>query len=190
MTRPVAMTVADPRVEEAANAVVAFAVTLSRTATAQVTVDYTTRDGSAQADSDYTAKSGTLTFQAGESSKTIEVAVLDDSHDEGEETFTLALSNASGAADRDPREDGPSTVAAVNPSASPAGVRDRRSAGCRCRAARTPLRQLPLEVLVPVDAQLGAVGEVRAEPQEGAEVLVHRAEVEVVAHRRRTGQPR
>ena len=88
---PAAMTVADARVEEAANAVVAFAVTLSRMATAQVTVDYTTRDGSPQAGSDYTAKSGTLTFQAGESSKTIEVAVLDDSHDEGQETFTLAL---------------------------------------------------------------------------------------------------
>ena len=88
---PAAMTVADARVEEAANAVVAFAVTLSRMAPAQVTVDYTTRDGSPQAGSDYTAKSGTLTFQAGESSKTIEVAVLDDSHDEGQETFTLAL---------------------------------------------------------------------------------------------------
>ncbi len=59
---PAAMTVADARVEEAANAVVAFAVTLSRTATAQVTIDYTTRDGSPQAGSDYTAKSGTLTF--------------------------------------------------------------------------------------------------------------------------------
>ena len=39
---------------------------------------------------DYTAASGTLTFQAGESSKTIEVAVLDDDHDEGEKTLTLS----------------------------------------------------------------------------------------------------
>ena len=45
---------------------------------------------------DYTAARGTLAFAAGESSKTIEVGVLDDAHDEGEETFTLALSNASG----------------------------------------------------------------------------------------------
>ena len=44
---------------------------------------------------DYTAVSDTLTFAAGESSKTIEVAVLDDSHDEGEETLTLTLSNPS-----------------------------------------------------------------------------------------------
>ena len=43
----------------------------------------------------YTAASGTLTFQAGESSKTVEVAVLDDAHDEGEETLTLTLSNPS-----------------------------------------------------------------------------------------------
>ena len=100
------MTVADARVEEVANAVVPFAMTLSRTATAQVTVDYTTRDGSAQAASDYTAKSSTLTFQAGESNKTIEGAVLDDSHDEGEGTFTLTLSNASGRGSRTPRRPG------------------------------------------------------------------------------------
>ena len=94
---PAAMSVSDARVEEAVGAVVAFAVTLSRAASDQVTVDYRTRDGSAQAGEDYEAASGTLTFQAGESSKTIEVTVLDDAHDEGEETFVLALSNASGA---------------------------------------------------------------------------------------------
>ena len=94
---PAAMSVSDARVEEAAGAAVAFAVTLSRAASDRVTVDYQTRDGSAQAGEDYRAASGTLTFSAGEASKTIEVTVLDDAHDEGEETFTLALSNASGA---------------------------------------------------------------------------------------------
>ena len=94
---PAAMSVSDARVEEAAGAAVAFAVTLSRAASDRVTVDYRTRDGSAQAGEDYRAASGTLTFSAGEASKTIEVGVLDDAHDEGEETFTLALSNASGA---------------------------------------------------------------------------------------------
>ena len=94
---PAAMSVSDARVEEAVGAAVAFAVTLSRAASDRVTVDYRTRDGSAQAGEDYEAASGTLTFAAGASTKTIEVAVLDDAHDEGEETFTLALSNASGA---------------------------------------------------------------------------------------------
>ena len=85
------MSVSDAKVEEAVGAVVAFAVTLSRAASARVTVDYRTRDGSAQAGEDYEAGSDTLTFSTGASTKTIEVAVLDDVHDEGEETFTVAL---------------------------------------------------------------------------------------------------
>ena len=92
---PVGISVADARVEEGADAVLAFAVTLSRAASAALTVDYATADGSAHAGDDYRAASGTLTFAAGESSQTIEVAVLDDAHDEGEETLTLTLSNAS-----------------------------------------------------------------------------------------------
>ena len=92
---PVGISVADARVEEDAGAVLAFTVALSRAASGTLTVDYATSDGSAQASVDYTAASGTLTFQSGESSKTIEVAVLDDAHDEGEETLTLTLSNAS-----------------------------------------------------------------------------------------------
>ena len=92
---PVGVSVADARVEEGAGAVLAFAVTLSRAATSAFSVDYATSDGSARAGEDYTAASGTLSFQAGESSRTIEVAVLDDAHDEGEETLTLRLSNAS-----------------------------------------------------------------------------------------------
>ena len=92
---PVGISVGDARVEEAEGALLAFAVTLSRAAGGALTVDYNTADGSAQAGVDYTAASGTLTFQAGESSRTIEVAVIDDDHDEGEETLTLTLSNAS-----------------------------------------------------------------------------------------------
>ena len=71
-----------------AGAVLAFAVTLSGAASRTVPVDVTS-DGSAQAGEDYTAMSGTLTFEAGESGKTVEVAVLDDAHDEGRETLTL-----------------------------------------------------------------------------------------------------
>ena len=55
----------------------------------------------------------------------------------------------------------------------------------------TPLRQLSLQILVPVDAQLGVVREVRAELQEErSEVVVHRVDVVVVHHRRRVHQPR
>ena len=94
------ISVADARANEGVGATVAFEVSLSRAFTGtehQVTVDYATADGTATAGEDYTATSGTLTFAAGESSKTVSVTVLDDSIDEGEETFTLRLSNATGA---------------------------------------------------------------------------------------------
>ena len=95
---PVAIEVADARVREAADAVLEFEVSLSRTAGGPVSVDYATADGTAKAGEDFTAASGTLTFAAGETVKTVSVAVLDDAHDEGEETMKLLLSNATGGA--------------------------------------------------------------------------------------------
>ena len=60
-------------------------------------MDYATADGSAEAGDDYTAASGTLSFAAGETSKAISVAIDDDIDNESDETFTVTLSNASGA---------------------------------------------------------------------------------------------
>ena len=66
---------------------------------AKVTVQYETRDGTATvADRDYVATRGTLTFEPGETRKTVVVQVRPDRHDEGEETMTLVLSSATGAA--------------------------------------------------------------------------------------------
>ena len=93
---PAALSVADASVDEGPGVTLDFAVTLDRERHAAVTVDYATSDGTATAGSDYTAASGTLTFASGETSKTVSVAVLDDSHDEGSETMTLTLSNATG----------------------------------------------------------------------------------------------
>ena len=98
---PVAVTVADAKVDEGPGATLDFVVTLSRGATETVTVDYATADGTATAGDDYTAASGTLSFAAGETQRTVSVTVLDDAHDEGEETMKLVLSNASGARIRD-----------------------------------------------------------------------------------------
>ena len=94
---PAALSVADASVDEGPGAVLDFAVTLDRERHAAVTVDYATSDETATAGSDYTATSGTLTFGAGETSKTVSVPVADDSHDDDGETLTLTLSNASGA---------------------------------------------------------------------------------------------
>ena len=124
---PPGLTVADAEVQEAANATLAFAVTLNRAPSGTVTVDYATSDGTATAGSDYTAASGTLTFAAGEISKTVSVPVLDDAHDEGSETLTLTLSNASGAY----IEDGSATGTINNSDAMPGAwmVRFGRTVG-------------------------------------------------------------
>ena len=93
----VSVSVADARVREAAGATLDFAVTLSWAASAAVKVSYATADGTAAAGSDYTARSGTLTFDPGETAKTVRVTVLDDAHDEGNEKMALVLYRASGA---------------------------------------------------------------------------------------------
>jgi hypothetical protein len=78
----------------------AATITVTRTggAASGVTVDYASSDGTAAAGSDYTAASGTLSFAAGESSKTFTVPVLEDATVEGSETVLLALSVPSGSA--------------------------------------------------------------------------------------------
>ena len=95
---PVAVSVADARVREAAGATLDFAVSLSRAAAGPVSVTWATADGSATAGSDYRAGQGKLRFAPGETEKTIPVPVLDDAHDEGEETMQLRLTVSSGAA--------------------------------------------------------------------------------------------
>ena len=59
-----------------------------------MTVNFATADGSAIAGSDYNSTSGSLTFNPGETTKTITVSILGDSAKESSETFFLELSNA------------------------------------------------------------------------------------------------
>ena len=75
-----------------------FTVSLSRQSGAAVTVAYETSDWTATAGSDYTATSGRLTFAPGETRKTIAVPVLADDEEEGDEIFTVRLSDARNAA--------------------------------------------------------------------------------------------
>ena len=94
---PPAISVSDATVQEAEGATLEFSVTLSHASSRTVTVSYATQDGTATAGLDYTATSATLTFNAGDLSQTVEVTVLTDSEDEGQETLTLTLSNPSQA---------------------------------------------------------------------------------------------
>ena len=98
---PVAIDVADAKVTEGPGATLDFVVSLSRASDATVTVDYATADGTATEGDDYTRTDGTLTFEAGQTEKTVAVPVLDDAHDDDGETMTLVLSNAVGARIRD-----------------------------------------------------------------------------------------
>ncbi len=82
---------------QAGTAQLSFTVSLSQATTGPVTVDYATANGTATAGQDYTAKAGMITFAAGETTKTIQIAVNGDSAVEANEAFTLALSSAAGA---------------------------------------------------------------------------------------------
>lgn len=75
-----------------------FTVSLSSAPTGLVTVDFVTADGTAAvADADYVATGGTLTFNVGETSKTVSVTVIGDTAVESNEAFFVNLSNANGA---------------------------------------------------------------------------------------------
>ncbi|MBS7790189.1 cellulase family glycosylhydrolase [Roseococcus sp. SDR] len=93
------LSIADAQVAEgnAGTKLMVFTVTLSAAAAGPVTVAYTTRDGTALAGSDYTAQSGSLSFAAGETSRTIAVEIRGDTVDEIDESFEIALSGLTAA---------------------------------------------------------------------------------------------
>jgi len=74
-----------------------FTLTLSEAAPGAASVRYETADGEATAGEDYTAVSGILDVAAGDTSATVVVPILGDVLDEADETFTLELSDATGA---------------------------------------------------------------------------------------------
>ncbi|MFN6185132.1 MAG: Calx-beta domain-containing protein [Microcystis sp.] len=93
---PISLTINDVTVTEGnsgtTNAV--FTVSLSSAASTVVSVNYATANGTATAGTDYTAlPPTTLTFNPGETSKTITVPVNGDNQVELNETFFLNLSN-------------------------------------------------------------------------------------------------
>ena len=89
------LTIEDAAVQEGGAA--SFDVTLSRMWDQAVTVNYRTAGGTATENTDYDGESGTLTFEPGDTRKTIEVQTTEDDTDEPDETFTVTLSSPSGA---------------------------------------------------------------------------------------------
>lgn len=79
-------------------AVVNITVTRSGGSSGAVSVDYATTDGTAAAGIDYPGTSGTLTFANGVSgNQTISIPITDDNFAELSESFSVTLSNVSGA---------------------------------------------------------------------------------------------
>ena len=74
-----------------------FEVSLNQADTGTVSADYRTVNGTATAGQDYEPASGTVTFRPGQTRRTVKVVVVADAHDDPGETFTLRLSNPSGA---------------------------------------------------------------------------------------------
>jgi hypothetical protein len=74
-----------------------FTVTLSAASSQTVAVNFATADNTAIASSDYAGNADTLTFDIGETTKTVTVQVLGDFLNEGNETFFVNLSNATNA---------------------------------------------------------------------------------------------
>jgi CSLREA domain-containing protein len=74
--------------------IVAVIVNRANGSTGAACVDYTTADGTATAGSDYTLASGTLCFADGETTKTFDVTISDDTLAESPETINLTLWNS------------------------------------------------------------------------------------------------
>jgi hypothetical protein len=110
--------------------------TVSRTGTAAFAVDFATANGTAAAGSDYLATGGTLTFAAGQATRTVSVTINGDTSVEPNETFFFNLTNATGGTivdgqglgtiSNDDGSSGPTVVASTNMAAlgstDPAGI--------------------------------------------------------------------
>ena len=93
---PVEISIADAEATEGEDGWMRFRLSLNRIAK-DVTVDYATADGTATAGVDYVATSGSVVIRKGTINTEITVPILRDSVEDDGETFTLTLSNVSGA---------------------------------------------------------------------------------------------
>jgi uncharacterized delta-60 repeat protein len=91
-----------------------FTVSFPNPTSQTVTVAFATMNGSATGGRDYVPANGMLTFNPGETAKTVTVLVNGDSLDEAAETFTVALSNPTNAVISDGQ--GIGTIANLIPS--------------------------------------------------------------------------
>jgi len=97
---PSVLLITSPKLKEgnSGTRTMTFTVALNGAQAAAVSVPYATADVTAKAGSDYKATSGTLTFNPGETSKTVAVTIIGDKRYEKNETFALVLGKPVGNA--------------------------------------------------------------------------------------------
>jgi chitinase len=84
------VSVSDTSATEGSGPVV-FTIRLTKPSSQDVGVTYGTADGTAKATTDYVAKSATFSFAEGETSKTVNVGLINDRVHEPRETFSLSV---------------------------------------------------------------------------------------------------
>ena len=87
------ISITDATVNESAGTVT-LSLSLSASSSNQVTVNYTTTDGTAIKINDYTSVSGSIVFLAGQTSKPLTITITTDNISEFQETFYVNLSDA------------------------------------------------------------------------------------------------
>ncbi len=87
----------DPIAVNEGAATASFVIRLDTPSLTEVKVNYTQQNGSALNGSDYNYQFGTLTFAPGETQKTLQIAVINDTRAEATEVFWLDLTSATGA---------------------------------------------------------------------------------------------
>ena len=107
----VLVSINDVTVTEDVDLTADFVVSLSPETSGLVTMKYGTSSDSADQDNDYESTFGTLTFQPGETQKTISVPILDDGaaegdEAEGDEVFYMVLHTLKGGTFAAPNQDG------------------------------------------------------------------------------------
>ncbi len=96
-----------------------FTITLDRASTSPVTIQYGTQSGTA-ADGDFSPRSGSVTFNPGETSKTVSVPIVNDAVYEGPEDFRVKLSAPTNAVLA--KDTGLATIHDDGTGSTPAGV--------------------------------------------------------------------
>ena len=91
----VAMMIGQLAISSSEGAPLAFVITRSGNTTITTTVQYATVAGTALSGTDFTPASGSVSFAAGETTKTVNVATLTDAVAEGAESMTIQLSSPS-----------------------------------------------------------------------------------------------